>query len=88
MRDARLLPSIAKADFWQKVSRAIRHGKKQVEAAQIFGVTHYGSGKVGQEISGRRSGSPSSQKKRKTFYESPSALAGGSDCESCASPLP
>jgi transposase len=45
MRDARMLPSIAQEDLRRKVLRAIRGGKKQVEVAQLFGVTRQAVGK-------------------------------------------
>jgi transposase len=45
MRDARTLPSIAQEDLRRKVLRVIMDGKKQVEAAQIFGVTRQAVGK-------------------------------------------
>jgi len=45
MRDARTLPSIAQEDLRRKVLRALLEGKKQVEAAQIFGVTRQAVGK-------------------------------------------
>ena len=45
MRDARTLPSIAQEDLRQKVLRTILEGKKQMEAAQIFGVTRQAVGK-------------------------------------------
>jgi len=45
MRDARTLPSIAQEDLRRKVLRTILEGKKQMEAAQIFGVTRQAVGK-------------------------------------------
>jgi transposase len=45
MRDARTLPSIAQEDLRRKVLKAVLEGKKQVEAAQIFGVTRQAVGK-------------------------------------------
>jgi transposase len=45
MRDARTLPSIAQEDLRWKVLRAIVKGEKQVEAAQLFGVTRQAVGK-------------------------------------------
>jgi len=45
MRDARTLPSIAQEDLRRKVLRAILEGEKQMEAAQIFGVTRQAVGK-------------------------------------------
>ena len=45
MRDARTLPSIAQEDLRRKVLRAIVKGEKQVEAAQLFGVTRQAVGK-------------------------------------------
>jgi transposase len=45
MRDARTLPSIAQEDLRRKVMRTVLEGKKQVEAAQIFGVTRQAVGK-------------------------------------------
>ena len=45
MRDARTLPSVAQEDLRRKVLRAIVKGEKQVEAAQLFGVTRQAVGK-------------------------------------------
>jgi transposase len=45
MRDARTLPSIAQEDLRRKVLKVIQEGKKQVEVAQLFGVTRQAVGK-------------------------------------------
>ena len=45
MRDARTLPSVAQEDLRRKVLRAIVNGEKQVEVAQLFGVTRQAVGK-------------------------------------------
>ena len=45
IRDARSLPPIAQEDLRRKVIQAIRDGKKQEEAAQLFGVTRQAVGK-------------------------------------------
>jgi transposase len=45
MRDARTLPSIAQEDLRRKVLKAIMDGKRQVEVAQLFGVTRQAVGK-------------------------------------------
>jgi len=45
IRDARSLPSVAQEDLRSKVIRAVRNGKKQVEVAQLFGVTRQAVGK-------------------------------------------
>jgi len=45
MRDARTLPSIAQEDLRRKVLRVIMEGKRQVEVAQLFGVTRQAVGK-------------------------------------------
>ena len=45
IRDARTLPSMAQEDLRRKVLRVIRGGKKQVEVAQLFGVTRQAVGK-------------------------------------------
>jgi len=39
IHDARSLPSVAQEDLRSKVIRALRNGKKQVEVAELFGVT-------------------------------------------------
>jgi transposase len=44
-KDARSLPSIAKEDIRRKVIKSILSGTKQVEAAQLFGVTRQAIGK-------------------------------------------
>jgi transposase len=45
IRDARSLPSIAQEDLRLKVLKAIQEGKKQVEAAKLFGVTRQAVGR-------------------------------------------
>jgi transposase len=45
MRDARTLPSIAQEDLRRKVLRGVMEGKRQVEVAQLFGVTRQAVGK-------------------------------------------
>jgi transposase len=45
MRDARTLPSVAQEDLRRKVLKAIMGGKRQVEVAQLFGVTRQAVGK-------------------------------------------
>jgi len=45
IQDARSLPSVAQEDLRRKVIRAVRDGKKQVEAAKLFGVTRQAVGK-------------------------------------------
>jgi transposase len=45
IQDARSLPSVAQEDLRRKVIQVIRDGKKQVEAAKLFGVTRQAVGK-------------------------------------------
>ena len=44
-KDARSLPSVAQEDLRRKVIKSILNGKKQVEAAELFGVTRQAIGK-------------------------------------------
>ena len=43
--DARSLPSIAQEDLRLKAIKAVLEGKKQVEVAELFGVTRQAVGK-------------------------------------------
>lgn len=45
IRDARSLPAIAQEDLRRKVVKAVLDGRKQVEVAQLFGVTRQSVGK-------------------------------------------
>lgn len=45
IRDARSLPAQAQADIRTKAVKAVLHGKKQVEVAEMFGVTRQAVGK-------------------------------------------
>jgi len=45
IRDARTLPSMAQEDLRRKVLKVIMEGKRQVEVAQLFGVTRQAVGK-------------------------------------------
>lgn len=45
IRDARSLPSVAQADIRIKAVQAVLNGKKQVEVAEMFGVTRQAVGK-------------------------------------------
>ena len=44
-KDARSLPAVAQEDLRRKVIKSIWDGKKQVEAAKLFGVTRQAIGK-------------------------------------------
>jgi len=71
MRDARTLPSIAQEDLRRKVLRAILEGKKQMEAAQIFGVTRQA---VGKWVKKYREGGARALRARKRGRPSKSSL--------------
>jgi transposase len=71
MRDARTLPSIAQEDLRRKVLRALLEGKKQVEAAQIFGVTRQA---VGKWVKKYREGGARALRARKRGRSSRSSL--------------
>ena len=71
MRDARTLPSIAQEDLRRKVLRTILEGKKQVEAAQIFGVTRQA---VGKWVKKYREGGARALRARKRGRPSKSSL--------------
>lgn len=71
MRDARTLPSIAQEDLRQKVLRTILEGKKQMEAAQIFGVTRQA---VGKWVKKYREGGARALRARKRGRPSKSSL--------------
>jgi transposase len=45
IRDARSLPSVAQEDLRRKVLKVVLEGKKQVEVAELFGVTRQAVGK-------------------------------------------
>jgi transposase len=45
IRDARSLPSIAQEDLRQKAVKAVLDGKKQLEVAEMLGVTRQNVGK-------------------------------------------
>ena len=45
IKDARSLPSIAQEDLRQKAIKAVLDGKKQIEVAEILGVTRQAVGK-------------------------------------------
>lgn len=44
-RDARSLPSVAQEDIRRKAVNAVRAGKKQIEVAEMFGVTRHAVGR-------------------------------------------
>jgi transposase len=71
MRDARTLPSIAQEDLRRKVLRAILEGRKQMEAAQIFGVTRQA---VGKWVKKYREGGARALRARKRGRPSKSSL--------------
>jgi transposase len=71
MRDARTLPSIAQEDLRRKVLKAILEGKKQMEAAQIFGVTRQA---VGKWVKKYREGGARALRARKRGRPSKSSL--------------
>jgi transposase len=71
MRDARTLPSIAQEDLRRKVLRTILEGKKQMEAAQIFGVTRQA---VGKWVKKYREGGARALRARKRGRPSKSSL--------------
>jgi transposase len=71
MRDARTLPSIAQEDLRRKVLRAILEGEKQMEAAQIFGVTRQA---VGKWVKKYREGGARALRARKRGRPSKSSL--------------
>lgn len=66
IRDARSLPSVAQEDLRRKAVKAVLEGKKQVQVAQIFGVTRHALGKWmrayreggAKALSARRRGRP------------------------------
>ena len=45
IQDARSLPPVAQEDLRRKVIQAVMEGKKQVEVAELFGVTRQAVGK-------------------------------------------
>ena len=63
IKDARSLPSIAQEDLRQKAIKAVMDGKKQVEVAEILGVTRQAVGKWVSKF--RRGGEKSLKAKRK-----------------------
>jgi len=63
IKDARSLPSIAQEDLRQKAIRAVLDGKKQIEVAEILGVTRQAVGKWVSKF--RQGGSKSLKAKRK-----------------------
>jgi transposase len=71
VRDARTLPSIAQEDLRRKVLRAILEGEKQMEAAQIFGVTRQA---VGKWVKKYREGGARALRARKRGRPSKSSL--------------
>ena len=71
MRDARTLPSIAQEDLRRKVLRAVLEGEKQMEAAQIFGVTRQA---VGKWVKKYREGGARALRARKRGRPSKSSL--------------
>jgi transposase len=62
IRDTRSLPSIAQEDLRQKAIKAVTDGKKQVEVAQILGVTRQA---VGRWVSKFRQGGEKSLKAKR-----------------------
>jgi transposase len=71
MRDARTLPSLGQEDLRRKVLRTILDGKKQMEAAQIFGVTRQA---VGKWVKKYREGGARALRARKRGRPSKSSL--------------
>jgi len=71
MRDARTFPSITQEDLRRKVLRVILEGKKQMEAAQIFGVTRQA---VGKWVKKYREGGARALRARKRGRPSKSSL--------------
>jgi len=71
MRDARTLPSVAQEDLRRKVLRAIVRGEKQVQAAQLFGVTRQA---VGKWVKKYREGGARALRARKRGRPSKSSL--------------
>ena len=71
MRDARTLPSIAQEDLRRKVFKGIMEGKRQVEVAQLFGVTRQAVGKWGKKY---REGGVRALRARKRGRPSKSSL--------------
>lgn len=63
IKDARSLPSVAQEDLRQKAIRAVLGGKKQVEVAEILGVTRQAVGKWVSKF--RQGGNKSLKAKRK-----------------------
>lgn len=61
IKDARALPSVAQEDLRRKVVKAVSEGMKQIDAAQLFGVTRQA---VGRWVKAYREGGESALKRK------------------------
>ena len=79
--DARSLPSIAQEDLRKKAINAVLDGKKQVEVAEVFGITRQAVGKWVKTY--REGGEKALKAKRRGRPKGGSLLPwpGGADCQ-------